>query len=182
MFRSNHRHQGAQYSCLLMLQLYFNWLLLTTATLASSNNVLPDDCDCTEICRSCFNVNFNVNFKIVFKSFLLCLSWWMRKLCYLFLVRIIMKIEFSQQMYSLIIPINMVHLAFIINEYVNLKRMEWTTFNFLNRYENKPVSNITKILPVGADLFIRTEGQTDVTRIIITFGNFVKATKLVVIL
>jgi hypothetical protein len=47
----------------------------TTVTLASSNNALPDDGDCTETCRSCFNVSFNVNFKIVFKTIQLCISW-----------------------------------------------------------------------------------------------------------
>jgi hypothetical protein len=46
----------------------------------SSNNALPDDDDCTETCRSCFNVNFNVNFKIVFKTVHLCISWWIKKL------------------------------------------------------------------------------------------------------
>jgi hypothetical protein len=53
-------------------------IILTTVTLASSNNALPDDGDCTEICRSCFNVNFNVNFKIVFKTIHLCISWWIK--------------------------------------------------------------------------------------------------------
>jgi hypothetical protein len=49
-------------------------IILTTVTLASSNNALPDDGDCTETCRSCFNVNSNVNFKIVFKTIHLCIS------------------------------------------------------------------------------------------------------------
>jgi hypothetical protein len=31
--------------------------------------------DCTETCRSCFNVNFKVNFKIVFKTIQLYFSW-----------------------------------------------------------------------------------------------------------
>jgi hypothetical protein len=43
--------------------------------LESSNNELPDDGDCSETCRSCFNVNFNVNFKVVFKTIRLCISW-----------------------------------------------------------------------------------------------------------
>jgi hypothetical protein len=43
-------------------------IILTTVTLASSNNALPDDGDCTETCWSCFSVNCNVNFKIVFKT------------------------------------------------------------------------------------------------------------------
>jgi hypothetical protein len=38
----------------------FQLIILTTVTLASSNNRLPDDRDYTETCRSCFNVNFNV--------------------------------------------------------------------------------------------------------------------------
>jgi hypothetical protein len=41
-------------------------------------NALPDYGDCTETCRSCFNVNFNVNFKIVFKTIHLCTSWWIK--------------------------------------------------------------------------------------------------------
>jgi hypothetical protein len=48
--------------------------ILTTVTLASPNNALPDDGDCTETCRSCFNVNF----KIVFKTIQLCISWWIK--------------------------------------------------------------------------------------------------------
>jgi hypothetical protein len=52
----------------------------TTVTVASSNNALPDDGDCTETCRSCFNVNFNVNFNIVFfKTTRLCIGWWINK-------------------------------------------------------------------------------------------------------
>jgi hypothetical protein len=43
--------------------------------LASSNNAPPDDGDCAETLRSCFNVNINVNFKIVFKTIQLCISW-----------------------------------------------------------------------------------------------------------
>jgi len=31
-------------------------IILTTVTLASSNNALPDDGDCTETCSSRFNV------------------------------------------------------------------------------------------------------------------------------
>jgi hypothetical protein len=55
-------------------------IILTTVTLASSNNALPDDGDCTETCRSCFNANFNVNFKMVFKTIQLCIGWWVKKL------------------------------------------------------------------------------------------------------
>jgi hypothetical protein len=39
------------------------------------NCALPDDGDCTETCRSCFNINFNVSFKIVSKTIQLCISW-----------------------------------------------------------------------------------------------------------
>jgi len=53
-------------------------IILTTATLASSNNALPAD-DYTETHRSCFNVNFNVNFKIVLKQFT-CASFVNKKL------------------------------------------------------------------------------------------------------
>jgi hypothetical protein len=56
----------------------FSLIILTTVTLASMNNALPDDGDCTETCQSYFNVNFNVNFKIVFKTVHLCISWWMK--------------------------------------------------------------------------------------------------------
>jgi hypothetical protein len=57
MFRCNHHNQGAHYS----------------------KNALPDDGDCAETCRSCFNVNFNVNFKIGFEIIQLCISWWIKK-------------------------------------------------------------------------------------------------------
>jgi hypothetical protein len=53
-------------------------IILTTVPSASSNNALPDDGDCTETCRSCFNVNFNVNFKIIFKTVQLCIGWWVK--------------------------------------------------------------------------------------------------------
>jgi hypothetical protein len=48
---------------------------LLMLAIASMSNALPDDGDCTEISRSCFNVNFNVNFKIIFKTIHLCISW-----------------------------------------------------------------------------------------------------------
>jgi hypothetical protein len=53
----------------------FHLIILTTVTLARSNNALPDDGDYTETCWSCFNINFNVNFKIVFETVQLCISW-----------------------------------------------------------------------------------------------------------
>jgi hypothetical protein len=40
-------------------------IILTTVTLASSNNALPDDGDYTETCWGYFNVNFNVNLKFL---------------------------------------------------------------------------------------------------------------------
>jgi hypothetical protein len=42
---------------------------LTTVSLASTNNALPDDGDCTETCSSCFNVNFNVILKLFLRQF-----------------------------------------------------------------------------------------------------------------
>jgi hypothetical protein len=53
----------------------FLLIILTTVTLVSSINALPDDGDYTETCWSCFNVSFNVNFKTVFKTVQLCISW-----------------------------------------------------------------------------------------------------------
>jgi hypothetical protein len=55
----------------------FYLAILTTVTLASTSNALPDDgvTDCTETCRSCCNVNFNVNYRIVFKTIHLYISW-----------------------------------------------------------------------------------------------------------
>ena len=43
----------------------FELTKVTTVSLVSSNNTLPDDGDCTKTCRSCFNVNFNLS----------CISW-----------------------------------------------------------------------------------------------------------
>jgi len=34
----------------------FELIIVIIITLASSNNAFPDDGDCTETCRSCFNV------------------------------------------------------------------------------------------------------------------------------
>ena len=34
-----------------------------------------------------------------------------------------------------------------------------------------------KIRPVGAELFMRADGQTDMTKLVVTFRNFVKAPK-----
>jgi hypothetical protein len=57
MFRCNHTF----ITCALLKLQLLKWL--------------PDDGDCAETCRICFNVNFNVNFKIVFKTIQLCISW-----------------------------------------------------------------------------------------------------------
>jgi len=43
----------------------FYLTVLTTVTLTSSNNALPDDGDYTETCWNCFNVNFNTPFKAI---------------------------------------------------------------------------------------------------------------------
>jgi hypothetical protein len=71
---------GIEAATFRFLAQYLNHCATVTVTLVSSNNALPDDGDCTETCRSCFNINFNVNFKIVFKTIQLCISWWIRKL------------------------------------------------------------------------------------------------------
>ena len=51
--------------------------------------------------------------------------------------------------------------------------------NFLGRYSRSTqISNFMKIRPVGAELFYadgRMDGQTDVTKLIVAFLNFVKA-------
>jgi len=49
----------------------FKLLIVTNITLTSSNNILPDDGDCTGTRGSCSNVNFD----ILLKAFLLCISW-----------------------------------------------------------------------------------------------------------
>jgi len=49
----------------------FYLIIVTTVTLPSSNNVLPEDGDCTETYTSCFKLNF----KIVLKTIHLCISW-----------------------------------------------------------------------------------------------------------
>jgi hypothetical protein len=42
--------------------------------------------------------------------------------------------------------------------------------------KNNQISNFLKIFPVGAELF-RPDGHTDVTKLIVAFGNFVNAPK-----
>jgi len=46
-------------------------IIVSTVTLASSNNALPDDGDYTETCRICFSINFNIPFKAI----PLCIRW-----------------------------------------------------------------------------------------------------------
>jgi hypothetical protein len=50
---------------------------LLVLAIGSTSNALPDDgvTDCTETCRSCFNINFNANSKIVVKTIHLCINW-----------------------------------------------------------------------------------------------------------
>jgi hypothetical protein len=48
--------------------------ILTTVTLARSNDALPDDGDLTEGIWSCFNINFNANFGIVILGKFTCAS------------------------------------------------------------------------------------------------------------
>jgi len=40
--------------------------------------------------------------------------------------------------------------------------------------KNKQISNFVKIRPVGAELF-RADGQTDMKKLTVSFGNFVNA-------
>jgi hypothetical protein len=43
-------------------------------------------------------------------------------------------------------------------------------------FENPRISNLMKIGPVGAELF-RADGRTDMTKLIVAFGNFANAPK-----
>jgi hypothetical protein len=55
----------------------------------------------------------------------------------------------------------------------------WSNLKFHNEYLKIP-SNLLKIHPVGAQLFDadrETEGQTDMTKLIIAFRNFANAPK-----
>ena len=56
------------------------------------------------------------------------------------------------------------------------------TFNVLDIFsKNTQIPNFLKILPVGAELFHadgRTDGQTDMTKIIVAFRNFANALKM----
>jgi hypothetical protein len=59
-------------SCALKCKFCKDYLVLSCEKHKLSElSELPDDGDCTETCRSCFNVNF----KIVFKTVHLCISW-----------------------------------------------------------------------------------------------------------
>ena len=57
--------------------------------------------------------------------------------------------------------------------------------NFLHRVSKKTqISNFMKIRPVGAELFhadVRTEGQTDMTKLIFALRNFTNAPKFGVV-
>jgi hypothetical protein len=49
--------------------------------------------------------------------------------------------------------------------------------NFLDRFSKNPhISNFTKIRPAGAELF-HADGWTDMTKLIVTFHNFVNVPK-----
>ena len=51
--------------------------------------------------------------------------------------------------------------------------------------KHTPISNIMKIRPMGAELFHadrRTDGQTDMTQLIVTFRNFANAPKIILLL
>ena len=43
--------------------------------------------------------------------------------------------------------------------------------------KNTQISNFTKILSVGAEFFMRTDGETDTTNLIVAFRRFAKAAK-----
>jgi hypothetical protein len=71
-----------------------------------------------------------------------------------------------------------------------LKNLHWFSctvpvilvrFNFLGRFSKyTQISNFTKIRPVGAELFDvegQTDGQTDMTKLIVVFLNFAKEPK-----
>ena len=65
-------------------------------------------------------------------------------------------------------------LIFLVRLHLNL--------NFFDRFsKNDQISNVIKIRPVGAENFVRTDGrtdrQTDMTKLIVTYGNFVNAPK-----
>jgi hypothetical protein len=44
--------------------------------------------------------------------------------------------------------------------------------------KNTEIQNFMKILPVGAELLLRTDGQTDMTTLIVAFRNFAKAVSI----
>jgi hypothetical protein len=49
--------------------------------------------NCTEICRSCFNVNFDVNFNIIFKTTQWCISWWINKTVVMFCIQVVIDLK-----------------------------------------------------------------------------------------
>jgi len=48
---------------------------------------------------------------------------------------------------------------------------------FRHVFENTQISNFVKMRPVGAELFHegRTDGQTDMTKLVVAFGNSAQA-------
>jgi hypothetical protein len=50
--------------------------------------------------------------------------------------------------------------------------------NFLGGFsKDTKISNFMKIRPVGAELIMRTDGQTDITKLTVAFRNFPTAPK-----
>jgi hypothetical protein len=49
--------------------------------------------------------------------------------------------------------------------------------NFLDRFSKKKTSNFMKICPIETELF-NADGQTDITRLIVTFRIFANAPKI----
>ena len=56
----------------------------------------------------------------------------------------------------------------------------WTYFTNISQKSFEKYSNINfmKIRPVGADFFVRTDAQTDMTKLIGAFRKFAKAAKI----
>ena len=51
-------------------------------------------------------------------------------------------------------------------------------FNFLDSFfENTQISDLVKILPVGAEL-LHADGQIDMPKVIVAFRNFARASKI----
>jgi hypothetical protein len=85
-------------------------------------------CDCTETCRSCFNVSFN----IVFKTIHFCISWWIKVFDYIkMLYRTNVKINGKESsgtagdMNSRGVKIHPLD-AFVYSEYVRFVVRDWS--------------------------------------------------------